>query len=53
MNDLKRETLGAIWRLLDQMSYAAEQGHVETLKAQFDTLKKQMARLDIINDCIY
>ena len=52
MNDLQRETLGSIARLVDQMGYAAMNGHLETLKAQFDTLKKQMARLDVIRDYI-
>lgn len=52
MSELQRETLGSIWRLCDQMVYAAEQGHVETLKAEFDTLKKHMARLDMIREYI-
>lgn len=52
MSDLKRETLGDIARLCEQMSYTAMEGHVETVKAQFDTLKKQMARLDIIRQYI-
>lgn len=48
MNEIERSTLGAIWRLCQQMEYTAEHGHTATLKAQFDTLKKHMARLDII-----
>lgn len=48
MNEIKRETLGTIWRLLDQMSYAAEHGHAEMLKVQFETLKKYMARLELV-----
>lgn len=48
MNELEREALGAIWRLCDQMSYAAQAGYRDTLKAQFDTLKKHMAKLDLI-----
>ena len=52
MNDLKRETLGSIARLCEQMSYTAMEGHAETVKAQFETLKKQMARLDIIRQYI-
>lgn len=48
MNGIKREVLGTIWRLCEQMSYAAEQGHVETLKAQYDSLKKYMARLEMV-----
>lgn len=50
MDDLKRETLGRIWRLCEQMAYAAEHGHVETLKAQFQTLSKQMAKLETIDE---
>jgi hypothetical protein len=48
MNEIKRDTLGAIWRLLSQMEYAAENGYTDTLKAQFTTLMKQMARLEMI-----
>ena len=48
MNDIKREVLGTIWRLCEQMAYAAEQGHVETLKAQYDTLRKYMTRLEMV-----
>ena len=48
MNEIEREALGAIWRLCDQMSYAAQAGYRDTLKAQFDTLKKHMAKLDLI-----
>ena len=50
MGELQRETLGAIWRLCEQMAYTAEHGHVETLKAQYDALKKQMARLEIARE---
>ena len=52
MSDLQRETLGSIARLCDQMGYAAMNGHIETLKAQFDTLKKQMAKLDLVEQHI-
>lgn len=52
MNELKRETLGAIWRLCEQMAYAAEHGHVQTLKAQTDALKKMIARLDMIDEMV-
>ena len=52
MNDMQRETLGSIARLVDQMGYTAMQGHMETLKAQFDTLKKQMAKLEMIRQYI-
>lgn len=52
MNELKRETLGTIWRLCEQMAYAAENERTETLKAQFDTLKRLMARLDTIQQYI-
>ena len=48
MNDLKRDTLGSIARLAEQMSYTAMQGHVETLKAQADTMRRLMARLDML-----
>ena len=50
MSDLQRETLGSIWRLCEQMAYTAEHGHVATLRAQFDVLKKQMAKLEIASD---
>ena len=33
---------------LSQMEYAAENGYTDTLKAQFTTLMKQMARLEMI-----
>lgn len=52
MSNLQRETLGNISRLVDQMSYAAMCGHVETLKAQFITLQKYMARLEIVQEYI-
>lgn len=48
MDEIKREVLGTIWRLCEQMSYAAEQGHVETLKAQYNALTKYMARLEMV-----
>ncbi len=46
MNEVQRETLGSIWRLCEQMAYSAERGLTETLKAQFDTLRRRMARLE-------
>jgi hypothetical protein len=52
MTDLQRETLGSIWRLCEQMAYTAEHGHVATLKAQFDALKKQMAKLEIVREYV-
>ena len=52
MSNLEREALGNIWRLCEQMSYAAQTGKVETLKAQYDTMKKLMARLDIVQQYI-
>ena len=52
MNDLKRETLGAIARLAEQMSYAAMNGHAAVVKAQFDTMKRHVARLDVIETYI-
>lgn len=52
MSDIQRETLGSIWRLCEQMAYTAEHGHVATLRAQFDALKKQMARLEIASDYV-
>lgn len=52
MNDLTRETLGSIARLAEQMSYAAMSSHTETLKAQFLTLQKQMAKLDTIKELL-
>ena len=48
MSELQRETLGSIARLAEQMSYCAMNGYTDTLKAQFLTLQKQMARLDMI-----
>jgi hypothetical protein len=32
------------------MAYAAEHGHVATLKAQLSTLQKKVARLDMIRE---
>jgi hypothetical protein len=52
MSDLQRETLGSIARLVDQMGYAAMNGHIEVLKAQFDALKKQMAKLEIVREYV-
>ena len=52
MSDLKRETLGDIARLCEQMAYTAMEGHIETVKAQFDMLKKQMAKLDMVQKYI-
>lgn len=50
MNDLQRETLGCISRLADQMYFAAMQGHAEVVKAQFDTMKKYIARLQMFKE---
>ena len=50
MSDVQRETMGAIARLAEQMSYAAMNGHYAMLKAQFDTMRRQMARLDMISE---
>lgn len=52
MNDLRREVLGDIARLAEQMSFAAMNGHVETLKAQFLTMQKYIAKLDMIREYI-
>jgi hypothetical protein len=52
MSDLQRETLGSIWRLCEHMAYTAEHGHVATLKAQFDALKKQMVKLEIVREYV-
>lgn len=46
MNDKKRETLGAIWSICEQMAYTAEHGHVATLEVLFNSLKRQMAKLE-------
>ena len=48
MSELQRETLGSIARLAEQMAYTAMQGHGETLRAQYDTMTRLMARLDVI-----
>ena len=48
MDEIKREVLGTIWRMCEQMAYAAEQGHVETLKAQYNALRKYMERLEMV-----
>lgn len=48
MSDIERDTLGSIWRLCEQMAYAAQQGYVDTLKAQYDTLRRQMWRLEML-----
>ena len=52
MNTLTQETLGNVARLAEQMSYTASHGHVETLKAQADTLRRMIARLDMITECV-
>ena len=52
MNDIERNTLGSIARLAEQMSYSAMNAHTEMLKAQFLTLKKQMAKLDTIKELL-
>lgn len=52
MNEVMRETLGSVWRLCDQMSYAAENGMVATLRAEYDSLKRLMARLEVIQEHI-
>ena len=52
MNEIKRETLGAIARLAEQMSYAAMNGHAAVVKAQFDTMKKHIARLETIENYV-
>lgn len=52
MGDLQRETLGSIARIVDQMGYTAMNGHLETLKAQFEALTKQMAKLDMIKEYV-
>lgn len=52
MTSLERETLGSIWRLCEQMGYAAQQGYIDTLKAQFNNLQKQMAKLDTIKELL-
>ena len=52
MNEVKRDTLGAIARLAEQMSYSAMNAHTELLKAQFEALKKQMAKLDMIKEYV-
>lgn len=48
MNDSMRETLGGIWRLCEQMAYAAEHGHVSLLGAQYNALQRRMNQLDKI-----
>ena len=52
MNEIQRNTLGSIWRLCQQMEYAAENGHVATLRAQFLALSKLMARLDMLEKVV-
>lgn len=52
MNDVTRDTLGSIWRLCEQMAYTAEHGYTVTLKAQFDTLRRMMAKLDTAQEYI-
>jgi hypothetical protein len=46
MNEQRRETLGAIWSICEQMAYTAEHGHVATLEVLFNSLKRQMAKLE-------
>ena len=48
MQKLERDTLGAIWRLCDQMAYSAEKGMTNTLKAQAEILNRLIARLDLV-----
>ena len=48
MGELQREILGSIWRLCEQMSYTAQEGHVETLKVQYLALSKYIERLNMI-----
>ena len=48
MNEVKRETLGAIWRLLEQMAYTAEHGYEQTLQYQFENLSQLMDKLKVL-----
>lgn len=50
MDDRKRETPGAIWSICEQMAYTAEHGHVATLEVLFNSLKRQMAKLEKIKE---
>lgn len=47
MTEMERDVLGNIWRLCEQMAYAAQQGYMDTLRAQYDTLRKWMQRLEM------
>lgn len=52
MNEVKREALGCIARLAEQMAYTAMNGHAATLKAQYDALTRHMAKLKVIEDYV-
>lgn len=52
MSEMERTVLGNIWRICDQMAYAAEHGYTETLKVQFDALRQQMGKLEFIKEHI-
>ena len=50
MSGIEREAMGNIWHLCEQMAYTAQQGHIETLRAQYSTLSKYMQRLEVLDD---
>lgn len=52
MSELQREILGNIARLAEQMAYAAMHGHSATVQAQFDTMRRYVAKLQIIQNYI-
>lgn len=52
MSELQRETLGSIARLAEQMAYAAMNGHSAMVQAQFETMRRYIARLQVTQDYI-
>lgn len=47
-DDLVRECLGCIWHAAVDLSRAAEEMNVSAVQVQYEFLKKQMNRLEII-----
>lgn len=50
MSDLQRETLGSIARLAEQMAYAAMQGHSAMVQAQFETMRRYVGKLQMVQN---
>lgn len=52
MSDLQRETLGSIARLAEQMAYAAMHGHSAMVQAQFETMRRYVGKLQMVQEHI-